>query len=76
MPDDEKTTDQLKRIIQLLQTTDGKSALQAIIVQNATIITNQELANEKLDQIIANTAQTPDTDISSLGGSISTPKKQ
>lgn len=35
---DEKTTDQLARIIRLLQTDGGKSALQAIIDQNNQII--------------------------------------
>jgi hypothetical protein len=39
------------------------------------IIAGQLLTNEKLDQIIANTTPVPSDDISSLGGSISTPTK-
>jgi hypothetical protein len=59
MPDDSKTTDQLKRIIELLQ--DLNIGQDTIIGQNK--------------QIIALLTPAPDNDIASLGGSISTPKK-
>jgi hypothetical protein len=42
----------------------------------SAIVADLDAANLKLDQIITNTTPTPSDDIVSLGGSISTPKKQ
>ena len=41
-----------------------------------TLIAGQIATNSKLDQIITNTTPTPSDDITSLGGSISTPTKR
>jgi hypothetical protein len=73
---DEKTTEQLKRIIELLQVKGGASALQAIIDQNTTSLTNQATIIDQNTQIIKLLTPAPDNDISNLGGSISTPVKQ
>jgi hypothetical protein len=75
MPDDEKTTEQLKRIIELLQAPDGTSALRAIIIQNTAILANQAIIIDQNKQIIQLLTPAPDNDISSLGGSISPPTK-
>jgi hypothetical protein len=62
---------------------DTVSELQHIKRKLDTIITNQELAlsaqnatNAKLDRIIELLTPSPDTDVKSFGGSISTPTKQ
>ena len=73
---DEKTTEQLKRIIELLQAPDGTSALRAIIVQNVSVLANQETIIDQNKQIIQLLTPAPDDDITNLGGKISTPVKQ
>jgi hypothetical protein len=60
MADNEKTTEQLKRVIQLLQNLEKIG--NTIIGQNT--------------QIIQLLTPAPDTDIKTLGGTISTPTKK
>lgn len=73
---DEKTTDQLKRIIQLLQDSKGNPILREIFDQNAASLANQATIIDQNAQIIKLLIPAPDDDVAGFIVTNSQPVKQ